>query len=69
MQLVMIALVRIVLLVVLAGMVGACGQGAGPPVVPQRIADYGTTVTPSPSTDQCGRPVEQRTGGWFCYER
>lgn len=63
----MIPLVRIVLLVVVSAMVGACGQGA--PVVPQRIADYGTTGTPSPSTDQCDVPVEQRTGGWFCYER
>lgn len=54
--------------VLLALALSACAgaDAAPPPEQPRRYADYEGTKTPA--ADQCHLPVEERTGGWFCYE-
>jgi hypothetical protein len=53
-------------LVLLVALLAGCGaQGAEAPGDEwRRYADY---VTPATANPQCSLPVEQRTGGWFCY--
>jgi hypothetical protein len=59
--------VRGVSVVLLVGLLSGCAsqQAGGPGAEPRRYTDYTTRATADP---QCSLPVEQRTGGWFCYE-
>jgi hypothetical protein len=61
--------VRIVLGLLLTAALAACQQDTSPSHVnvPRPVANYGG-ASESPTPDQCSLPVEQRTGGWFCYE-
>jgi hypothetical protein len=62
-----LAAMRSVRVVLLIALLAGCtsGQEPNPGDEPRRYADY---TTPATVDAQCSLPVEQRTGGWFCYE-
>lgn len=58
---------RVAVVLLALAVSGCAGAGAATsPDQPRRFADYDGTGTPA--SDQCHLPVEERTGGWFCYE-
>ena len=61
----------LLLLASLVVAVSACGNDNGPAepagAEPRRYADY-LPPTDASGDDQCDRPVDQRTDGWFCFE-
>jgi hypothetical protein len=52
--------------VLLVALLAGCGseRATAPGDERRRYADYVTLASADP---QCSLPVEQRTGGWFCY--
>ena len=58
---------RVAVLLLTVALSGCAGQGTtSSPDQPRRFADYEDVSTPA--AGQCHLPVEERTGGWFCYE-